>query len=119
MQERTERGRGEFAVVADFSENYSFVVQDAAQGMHWNNSQATIHPFVVYYQHSEEEHHISFVVISDCLQHDTVAVHLFQRELITFLKSALPFADIKKVTYFSDGAAEFTVQKPKELCKPL
>lgn len=93
---------GELAVVADFSENYSFVVQDAAQGMHWNNSQATIHPFVVYYQHSEEVHHISFVIISDCLQH---AVHLFQRALITFLKSALPFADIKKITYFSDGAA--------------
>ena len=74
--------------------------------MHWNNSQATIHPFIVYYQHSEEEHHIiSFVIISDCLQHDTVAAHLFQRELITFLKSALPFTDIKKITYFSDGAA--------------
>ena len=102
---KKELKEGELAVVADFSENYSFVVQDAAQGMHWNNSQATIHPFVVYYQHSNEEHHISFVVISDCLQHDTVAVHLFQRALITFLKSALPFADIKKIMYFSDGAA--------------
>jgi len=88
------------AVVADFSENYSFVVQDAAQGMHRNNSLATIHPIVVYYQHSDEEHHISFVIILDCLQHDTVAVHLSQRALITFLKSALPFADINKITYF-------------------
>ena len=34
-----------------------------------------------------------------------MAVHLFQRVLITFLKSALPFADIKKIAYFSDGAA--------------
>ena len=32
--------------VADFSENYSFVLQDAAQGFHWNNAQATMHPFV-------------------------------------------------------------------------
>ena len=41
---------GEVLVQADFSENYSFVLQDAAQGYHWNNSQATIHPFVVYYR---------------------------------------------------------------------
>ena len=39
---------------ADFSENYSFVLQDAAQGFHWNNSQETIHPFVAYYMKSGE-----------------------------------------------------------------
>ena len=40
----------QFVVIGDFSENYSFVLQDAAQGFHWNNSQATIHPFVAYYR---------------------------------------------------------------------
>ena len=29
---------GEVAVTADFSENYAFVLQDAAQGFHWNIS---------------------------------------------------------------------------------
>ena len=29
---------GEFLVLADYSENYSFVVQEEAQGFHWNNS---------------------------------------------------------------------------------
>ena len=29
---------GEVLVQADFSENYSFVLQDAAQRYHWNNS---------------------------------------------------------------------------------
>ena len=28
----------QFVVIGDFSENYSFVLQDAAQGFHWNNS---------------------------------------------------------------------------------
>lgn len=51
---------GEVLVAADFSE-------DAAQGFHWNNAQATIHPFVIYYRHSGEECHLSYVVISDCL----------------------------------------------------
>jgi hypothetical protein len=30
--------KGEFLVTADFSENYSFILQDAIQGFHWNNS---------------------------------------------------------------------------------
>ena len=37
-------------VIGDFSENYSFVVQDAAQSFHWNKLQATLHPFVCYYR---------------------------------------------------------------------
>ena len=97
---------GEFLVTADFSENYSFVLQDAAQGFHWNNSQATLHPFVAYYLDSGEIHHVSYVVISDCLHHDTVAVHLFQRSFIAFLKELLPARlHPKKIIYFSDGAA--------------
>ena len=79
---------GELLIVADFSENYSFVLQDAAQGFHWNNCQATIHPFVVYYKHTGEERHLTFVIVSDCLQHDTVAVYLFQRILTEFLKKS-------------------------------
>lgn len=91
-------------VVADFSENYSFVLQDAAQGFHWNNSQAIVHPFVAYYMSAGELHHLSYVIISDCLHHDTVAVHLFQRNLIDFLRGrfgSLP----RKIFYFTHGAA--------------
>ena len=95
---------GEIVVSADFSENYAFVLQDAAQGFHWNNAQATIHPFVVYYKESGEEHHLSFVVISDCLIHDTVAVYLYQKRLIVHLRETLTFSP-KQVFYFSDGAA--------------
>ena len=103
---------GEFLVLADFSENYSFVLQDAAQGFHWNNSQATIHPFVIYYRDSDELHHISYVVISECLHHDTVAVYLFQKNLIKFLKEKfLPC----KIFYFSDGSAA-QYKNRKNLC---
>ena len=38
------------------------------------------------------------------LQHDTVAVYLFQTKLTDFLKTALPF-NPKKTFYYSDGAA--------------
>lgn len=38
---------------------------------------ATLHPFVAYYKEDQELKHLSFVVISECNVHDTVAVHLF------------------------------------------
>lgn len=39
---------GEFLVSLDFSENYTFLIQDAIQAHHWSNTQATIHPYVIY-----------------------------------------------------------------------
>ena len=91
---------GEFLVIGDFAENYSFVLQDEAQGFHWNNAQATLHPFVCYYKENDELKHISFVIISDCLIHDAVAIHLFQKHLIIFLTNRF---NIKRIIYFSDG----------------
>ena len=97
---------GEILVTVDFSENYSFILQDAAQGFHWNNSQATLHPFVAYFVDREELRHLSYVIISDCLHHDTTAVYLFQKCFIAFLKSFLnKELQPKNVIYFSDGAA--------------
>ncbi len=95
---------GEVAVTADFSENYAFVLQDAAQGFHWNNNQSTIHPFVVYFKEADSLVHHSFVVISDCMQHDTIAVYLFQKKLIDFLKATFGHLPTK-IYYFTDGAS--------------
>ena len=97
---------GEVLVTADFSENYSFVLQDAAQGYHWNNSQATLHPFVAYYSNAEENIcHIRYVIVSELLHHDATAVHLYQKRFIAFLKEFLPSASQPaKIIYFSDGA---------------
>ena len=37
-------------ILMDFAENYSFIIQDAIQGFYWQNSQAMLHPFAVYYR---------------------------------------------------------------------
>ncbi|KAL5509316.1 hypothetical protein EMCRGX_G004658 [Ephydatia muelleri] len=138
---------GEAVVLGDFSENYSFVIQDAVQGFHWNNDQATIHPFIAYWRpsvtqegtHNEAQcssscneaqsdatvvssiegsvqcgtsqshdqdislRFLSYVVISDCLVHDAVSVHLFVKNFLDFL--ALNIKGLKKVYYFTDGAS--------------
>ena len=79
------------------------VIQDAVQAFHWTNTQATVHPFAIYLKDmsSESIQLGSFVIISDCLKHDCVTIHLFLRHLIRFLKSK---CDVKKIVYFSDGA---------------
>ena len=92
----------EVIVLLDFSENYSFVIQDEVSGFHWNNNHATIHPFLIYYRDDKSEiNSKSFVVISDCLKHDTVALH-FPKIFNHFLKQN--FHNIEKIYYFSDGA---------------
>jgi hypothetical protein len=39
----------ECVVLWDFAENYSFILQDEVQGYHWNNAQATIYPFAIFF----------------------------------------------------------------------
>jgi hypothetical protein len=71
---------GEFLVLCDFPENYSFVLKDEAQRFHWNNAQATIHPLVIYLKKSDSlnTEHENLVMISDYLKHDSILVHTFQ-----------------------------------------
>ena len=102
----------EMLVIVDFSENYSFVLQDAAQGFHWNNSQATIHPFVAYFKNHSELCHISYVIVSECLHHDTTAVYLYQKCFIAFyICFSLPDHNHEKSPIFLMGL--FPIQHKK------
>lgn len=93
----------EFLVMADFSENYSCVIQNEVQGYYYAKDQVTIHPFVVYYKSDDNSlHHLSFTIISDLLTHDSISVNLFIHKLIGFLK--IKFASIDKIIYVTDGA---------------
>ena len=102
LAERTESLKeGEFLVIGDFSENFSFVVQDEAQSFHWDNGMVTLHPFVYYYKDEGQICHGNFVLISDCNTHYTVAVHLFQHRLISHLREKFQF--LSNIVCFSDG----------------
>lgn len=95
---------GCFIVICDFAQNYSFVIQDEIQGFHWNNEQATLHPFVYYYKNETEDLKSgSFVAISDCKKHDTVLFYLFQKQFMKFLKKK--HNNVVKVIYFTDGCS--------------
>lgn len=94
---------GEIIVNFDFAENYAFVVQNAPPGYHWNNNQATVFVTYIYYKDGDEVKGKGFVVISDSLNHDTVAVFTYQKLLIEYLKSNFT---VNKIYYFSDGAPQ-------------
>jgi hypothetical protein len=97
---------GEFVVLCDFAENYSFVLQDGAQGFCWNNAQATIHPFVIYFKKSDalNTQHENLVMIPDHSKHDCILIHTFRRHLMKLIGNTFE-SPLKKIVYFSDGSA--------------
>ena len=84
--------------------NYSFILQDAAQGFIWN-SQVTIRQMVFYYRNADTgcTDHLCFAMISDHV-HDTVTVYTFQKVLMKELKEYLPL--VLNVYYFSDSCGD-------------
>ena len=92
----------EVLLLLDFAENFSFLVQDAVQGFHWENSQATLHPFVVYWRRGDSLFSNSLCVISDHMDHNTAAVHAFLKVVLLHVKAMIP--GLCKIYYFSDGA---------------
>lgn len=94
---------GEFIVLCDFAENYAFVAQNAAQSFHWNNDQVTIFTTVIYYKEVDELKHRSLAILSDNLNHDTVAVYEFQKIITNHLKENFKAT---KIFYFTDGAPQ-------------
>lgn len=101
---RSNLKAGEVLVQLDFSENYAFLVQDAAQVFHYNNDQCTVHPIVYYYSTEDKViQHQSIILLSDSLTHDTDAVFLSQQLLIDHIKKR---CKAEKIYYFTNGAKQ-------------
>ncbi|KAJ1375148.1 hypothetical protein SESBI_51341 [Sesbania bispinosa] len=107
-KKKQELEEGEALVLCDFAENYTCVIQDAVQDYHWTNDQVTIHPFVAYYKEEGEVKHLSHVIISDHMTHDTMTVYAFLDNATTFLKSKIK--NLKK-NYLCFGWCSPTVQE--------
>jgi len=68
----------EVIIMFDFSENYSYVCQEASQAFYFNNNQRTVFPTIYYYKENGELKHKSYVYLTDSLKHDTAAVYSVQ-----------------------------------------
>lgn len=95
-----------------------FFFQDAIQAQHWNHQQVTLHPFAIYYKdENSETKEQSLLIIAESLEHTYEAVHQFKGVLFKYLNEN--FALIKKIFFFSDGAASQYKNKKNffELCQ--
>lgn len=91
----------EVLVNFDFSENYAYVAQEAAQSFHYNNDQSTVFPAVYYWKKNSKVVHKSCVFLSECTKHDTAAVYTILKQLIPAIIKDVP--QVKKIIYVSDG----------------
>ena len=67
-----------------FSENYMCIVQDEIQSYHWHSTHVTIHPFLLLL--NGHLLHKCYVIICESTEHDTIAVHVFEKKLVQCLK---------------------------------
>lgn len=94
--------KGEVMVSFDFSENYAYVAQDAAQSFHYNNDQSTVFPVIYYFNKDDEIVHKSCIFLSESTRHDSAAVYTVLTQLIPEIKKNVD--KLSKVIYISDGA---------------
>lgn len=103
-QKKIDLRNGEVLVMFDFSENYSYIAQDASQAFHFNNQQCTVFPAIYYYKEKSELKHQSCIFLSDSVRHDTAAVYTIQKQLMPEIKKTVK--NVKKIIYITDGAKQ-------------
>ena len=92
-------------LIMDFAKNYSFIVHSCGQSCLWNNAQATIHLFVLYYLNikTKEISSASFSCIKNHMARNIIIVYAFLKALINgHIKVRYLF--LESISYFSDNS---------------
>ena len=76
----------ELIVLGDFAENYSILVQDEIQAYHWNKSQCSLHPVVVYIRFSDNLVASSLCILPEDLNHGVAFVYKVIKETVDFIR---------------------------------
>ena len=108
LKQHKENLKPNYAIVLlDFAKNYSFIIQDKAQSYHWNNSQCSLHPALIYYKplNADQLCHKSVCIISDDKDHNIGFVYEVQKIICKEIIPGLSTTCISHITYDSDGCA--------------
>ena len=89
-------------MLSELAEKYSSVIQDEVQGYHWNKSQCSFHPVVLYHCSENSLVTTSLCILSDDLDHDASFVYNVTEAIVGHIKVEL-VPNFKKIHYFSDG----------------
>lgn len=96
----------EIIVLQDFAENYTIRHQSEIMQAHWNSPNVTLFTCIVYYKDVEGElTHLNYCIVSDFMQHNKEAVHVFNETLLKELFSQKLTFKVSHVHYFTDGAS--------------
>lgn len=89
----------------DFGQNFTFLIQDAVQSYHWSPPQATIHPHALQFLRADDNiiGEVTYVAISDCLEHSARTFYCFHHEVMIEMKKLVD--GLEKVYLVSDGSA--------------
>ncbi|KAG1693943.1 SWI/SNF-related matrix-associated actin-dependent regulator of chromatin subfamily A member 5 [Nymphon striatum] len=71
---------------SDWNPQVDLQAMDAVQGHRWDNSQATLHPFAIYFKENGELKCLNACV----LKHETSTVHAFLTSVLPRIKKKLP-----------------------------
>ena len=88
----------------DFSENYTFILQNEVQSAYYNRNQCTIHPIVYHFKEDGVTKTKTVMCIAESTEHTTEAVHLFQKKFVAHLNQQFKDKPKKKIKWLSDGA---------------
>ena len=88
----------------DFAKNYKSIVQDEIQSYHWNTSQCTLHPVLLYFNLENAMQSECFCIMSSDNSHNVAFVYMVQKKI--FLCNQSYLAKYKKnIEYFIHGCA--------------
>ena len=72
---------GQILKIQDFSENYTCLVPDEIQSLHWTQTQATLYPVVVFRKVGDIVIEEQLVFISDDINHDCAFVEFVNNQI--------------------------------------
>lgn len=95
---------GEVLNMFDFSQNFAYIAQDAAQAFYYNNNQCTVFPYIFYYRKDGVIQHQCCIFLSDCIKHDSAFVYAAMTLIMPKIKAVVK--KVRKMIYFTDGAKQ-------------
>ena len=100
---------GQCLIVQDFAKNRDIVFQDEIKSNFWTKKQVTLHPSVLIYRLTDNEHEpVKKIVIShlsDIKNHDAHLVHCMTQDCISILKNKHPEIEWYRFIVWTDGCS--------------
>ena len=101
MKDCLKQNKNHVCIQMDFVENYNIKEMEEIQSAYWNPESVTLHPVVIYYHGNDAVAHLSMVVVSEILNHNSSMVRAIIEKVIKVVKDTCP--EVKYIRYWTDS----------------